>query len=153
VVNFLFFLFYIFLYSYYCCTRGTLWHLQKLLQCIIVEFTPLCHSPLPSILPFLEQFHHASFSHFHTWVHNISIISSPLPLVPTPQAVLDFSLLWQHTSEKQLKGRSIYFTSQCQTRAAHIMTARKQRKRMSLLLGFLLIPLLFQNRVNDATLS
>jgi hypothetical protein len=25
--------------SYYCCTRDTLWHLQKLLQCILVEFT------------------------------------------------------------------------------------------------------------------
>jgi hypothetical protein len=43
---------FIFLLSYYCCTGGTLWHLQKLLQYIIVEFTPsITPWSLPSPIP------------------------------------------------------------------------------------------------------
>jgi hypothetical protein len=37
-----------FLSPYYCCTRNTMWHLQKFLQCIIVEFTlSIIHLHLP----------------------------------------------------------------------------------------------------------
>jgi hypothetical protein len=46
---FFFFSFSLFL-LYYCCTWGTLWHLQKCLQYILVKFTPSiisCFPPLP----------------------------------------------------------------------------------------------------------
>jgi hypothetical protein len=36
----LFLNFFVFLFFYYCWTGGMLWHLQKLLQYILVEFTP-----------------------------------------------------------------------------------------------------------------
>jgi hypothetical protein len=80
---FLFILF-IFELSYYCCTGRTLWHLQKFLQYIIVEFTA---PPFSFILlsPFLEEFQQVSFFHFHTCVHNFSTIftSYTLSLYPT----------------------------------------------------------------------
>jgi hypothetical protein len=37
----------------YCCAGGTLWHLQKFQQCIVVEFTPPSFSFIP-LPPFLE---------------------------------------------------------------------------------------------------
>jgi hypothetical protein len=85
-------IFYLFLLSYYCCTGATLWHLQNFLQYIIVKST-LSIILLYPPSPFLEYFQYTSFFHFHTWIHNIStiftvllrvLISSPLPLVPTP---------------------------------------------------------------------
>jgi hypothetical protein len=39
-----------FLLSYYCCTGGTLWHLQKFSQYTLVEFTPPSFSLIP-LLP------------------------------------------------------------------------------------------------------
>jgi hypothetical protein len=66
----------------------------KFLHYIIVEFTPHRHSPLssPPLIPGIVST--VIICPFHTWVHNISIIftilypyliSSPLPLVPTPR--------------------------------------------------------------------
>jgi hypothetical protein len=91
----------IFKLSYYCCTGGTLWHLQKFLWYIIVEFTPsatlLYFSPLP---PFLEKNQWVSFFHLHTCVHNIPtifillhlfLISSSLPLVAISRQDLFYS--------------------------------------------------------------
>jgi hypothetical protein len=97
-LSYLFFhiLFFYSLLSYNFCTGGMLWHLQEFLQYIIVEFTPPPFSFIPPP-PFLEQFQQVSFFHFHTWEHNISTIfillhsflmSSPLPLVPTPRQKL-----------------------------------------------------------------
>jgi hypothetical protein len=49
--------------SCYCCTGGTLWHLQKFLQCILVIFTPPSFCFIhPS--PFLEQSQQVSLFHF-----------------------------------------------------------------------------------------
>jgi hypothetical protein len=75
----------------------TLWHLQIFLQYIkyiTFKFTPsiiLLYLPFP---PLLEWFQQVSFSHLHTYIHNIYTIftllcslstSSPLPLVPMPR--------------------------------------------------------------------
>jgi hypothetical protein len=60
---------------YYCCTRSTLWQLQKFLQYIIVEFTPPSLSFKLS-LPFLGQIQQVSFFQLHIWVHNISTLST-----------------------------------------------------------------------------
>jgi hypothetical protein len=73
-LGFLFNLF-ILIFFYYCCTGGTMWHLQKCLQYIILEFTP-------SIILF-------SFkrSHFSIFIHESIIFlpyspSSSLSLYP-----------------------------------------------------------------------
>jgi hypothetical protein len=62
---------------YYYCTIGTLWHLQKCLHYIVVEFTPHHHSPLCILPPFLEEFQQVSLFHFHTWLPNISTTFTP----------------------------------------------------------------------------
>jgi hypothetical protein len=63
--------------------------------------SPLHHSPLSPLPPFLEQFQQVSFFHFHIWVQNIFtiftllhpfLISSPIPLAPTPTCLFYFPL-------------------------------------------------------------
>jgi hypothetical protein len=57
-----------------------LWHLQKFLQCIILEFTPsiIPHFPIPGIVST------DIFFHFHTCVHSICTIFSSYTLSPHP---------------------------------------------------------------------
>jgi hypothetical protein len=55
--DFLFLIIKILFYLYYCCTGGTLWHIQKLLQNILVKFTP-------SIIPLYHVFQ--SYIHFRS---------------------------------------------------------------------------------------
>jgi hypothetical protein len=61
----------LFLLSYYCCTRGTVWHLQKFLQYTLVKFTP-------SIILLYPTFPHSwsTFFYFHTWVHISTVLPS-----------------------------------------------------------------------------
>jgi hypothetical protein len=74
-----------FKFIFYFCLRGTLWHLQKLLQYItyiIVEFIPPSFSyipppPVPGIVSTGLIFH------LHTWVHNICTIFTLLHPFPT----------------------------------------------------------------------
>jgi hypothetical protein len=73
------------------CTGRTLWHLQKCIQYILFKFTP---SIILLYLPILRIPSTGLIFHFHIWVHNIPtiftffhpfLISSPLPLLPTPR--------------------------------------------------------------------
>jgi hypothetical protein len=75
--SFLFFLSY-----YYCRTGGTMWHLQKFLHYIIVEFTPPSFSFFS--IPFLEWFQQVSLFHFHTYVHSICTMFTLLHPFPPP---------------------------------------------------------------------
>jgi hypothetical protein len=61
--------------SYYCCMGGTLWHIQKCLQCILVKFIPSIIL-LYTLSPFLAYFQQVSFFHFDAWIYNISTIIS-----------------------------------------------------------------------------
>jgi hypothetical protein len=68
-----------FILFFYCCARGTLWHLQTCFQYIILEFTPssiLFHSPspIPGIISTGVLFY------FHTCAHSIcTIFTLPYP--------------------------------------------------------------------------
>jgi hypothetical protein len=71
---------------------GTLWQLQRFLQCIkyfILEFTPSMAPLYPPFLPFMEQFQQVSFLHLHAFVHIfLHCIHSPTPFpyhLPLPQ--------------------------------------------------------------------
>jgi hypothetical protein len=70
--------FFIMLFIYlfiYCCAGSTLWHLQKVLQCILVVH-PLHHSPLSSLSHSWNSFNR---SHCSIYIHEYIIL---LPYSP-----------------------------------------------------------------------
>jgi hypothetical protein len=87
----LIYVFYILLY--YCCTGGTLWHLQKFLQYIIVEFTPsiiLLYCPLPYSWNSFKRSHFSIYIYEYIFFTTVSLlhpflVSSPILLVPSPK--------------------------------------------------------------------
>jgi hypothetical protein len=87
-----FFIFIIILSLYW----GTLWHLPKCLQNIIVEFTPPSFSFITSPhYSSLEQFQQDSLFHFPTWVHNIStIFTLPYPFLKSVSSFLPVIILY-----------------------------------------------------------
>jgi hypothetical protein len=82
LIYFLFILF--FLLSYYCCTRSTLWYLQKCLQYILVKLTPfIILFYLPS--PILRIVLSGLIFPFSYMIHNISTIFTLLhPFLISP---------------------------------------------------------------------
>jgi hypothetical protein len=80
-------LLFLFLLSYYCCTGGILWHLQKSLQYITFEFillwiihsslSPLHHSPLSPPLP--HSWISFNRSHFSILIHECIIFQLHSP--------------------------------------------------------------------------
>jgi hypothetical protein len=82
-------LFFKFLFTYYCCTRGTLWHLQRYLKYYLNS--PRHQSPLlpTPILRIVSTGHMVPFSHEYTIFLPYSLsftfsLCPPLLLVPTP---------------------------------------------------------------------
>jgi hypothetical protein len=75
-----------FFFFNYCCIGGTLWHLPKFLQCIIIEFTSLSFFySLPH--PHFWKFQQVPFFHLYTWVRSISSFLHTFPTYPPPQLV------------------------------------------------------------------
>jgi hypothetical protein len=78
-----------FFFPYYCAGWGTVWHLQRFLQCKTVSYMnspPLLFSFISPLLQFLESFQQVSFCiyiHVYTFFVPYSL-SYPLSLPPAP---------------------------------------------------------------------
>jgi hypothetical protein len=86
--------------SYYCCSGGTLWHLQKCLQYILVRFAPSIIL-LYSLSPILRIV--STGSHFSVFIQEYIVFplylpssTFSLPWLPSPFALCHPRIPWAH---------------------------------------------------------
>jgi hypothetical protein len=100
----------------YCCNGGILWHLQKYLQYIIIEFSPFHRSllssfpPIPGIVSYIRTKYEGIFTVINSYLHSeyleqvypLHCISNPSPFklwwISLWCLVLSIYLYAKHTS-------------------------------------------------------
>jgi hypothetical protein len=107
------------LLSFNCCPGSTLWHLQKFLQCITVEFTPAVILLYP---PFPHSWNGFNRSHFSIFIQEYIVfplyssshpfLISPPTLVPTPERTC-FTFLFSVFEKRRFCLRQLYGVFHC----------------------------------------